>query len=425
MKKIRYGVIGIKGIGKYHVDLAQHQPRVELAALADIDAAFVNQKSKELGVRGFTDYRDMLDAGIVDAVSIALPHHLHREVGLTCLKAGLHIFIEKPLANRVSEAEAMIASAQAKNLKICVGHQYRTHRSSRVLKELIESGAIGKIMRVLWSWVEFRPESYYTRDIWRTTWQYSGGGILMNQVSHDLDLLCWLAGKPVQVSALVANQLHAAEIEDIACANILFANGALASFQATINQPRGYSVRQIAGDKGVIVMQDVKSLTSDQDDQILLGTYEDALLTKAENLAGDHDQPGISWQFCKLPNSSRNDQTIVKKLARRFDKMILSRLTRSETVLQRAEWLKLSEPVGHYALMNSFIQAILWDKEPLVSGESALPVIELINAILLSAIRKKTVDLPLDRAEYDHLFEELCSGKVQTPRFRCNDGSHC
>jgi len=268
---------------------------VKLAALVDVDAALVNKRSEGLGVRGFTDYRDMLDAGIVDAVSIATPHHLHGVMGLDCLKAGLHVFIEKPFANRVSEADAMLSVAQANNLQICVGHQYRTYRSSRTMKRLIDLGAIGGIKRVLWTWGEFRPESYYARDIWRGTFRHAGGGVLMNQASHDLDLICWMIGNPVQVSALVGNQLHKAETEDIACANVLFTNGAFGSFQFTINQPRGYSVRQIAGDRAIIVIQDVRSLTSDQNDRVLLGTYEDILPTMVTKLAGNHDQPEISW----------------------------------------------------------------------------------------------------------------------------------
>jgi predicted dehydrogenase len=418
MQKIRCGVIGIKGVGRYHIDILRHLPHAELTALVDIDAEFVNQKADELGIRAFANYQDMLAAGLVDAVTIATPHHLHAEIGLACLQAGAHVLIEKPLANRVSEVDAMLAAAEAKNLKLGVLHQYRTHRSSKVLKQTIDSGKIGKIVRVLWSWAEFRPEKYYTRDKWRATWQHAGGGILMNQVSHDLDLLCWLVGQPAQVSAMIANQLHHAELEDIASANILFDNGAIATFQATINQPRGYSVRQIAGDKGIIIVQDVKSLASDNDDHIMLGTYEATVAASSQNLPGDHDQPVISWETCKLPASPQYDRTLLKRIARRFDKMILRKLTKSETILGRSEWLKWSDPVGHYALIRDFIEAILSDKAPMVSGASALATIELINAIILAAIRGKVVKLPLDRDEYDALFTELSQGTAEIPRLR-------
>ena len=377
MDSVRYGVIGIKGVGGKHVSMAHEHENVELTALVDLDETAVKAQSQELGVRAFTDYRELLDAGIVDAVSIATPHHLHAIIGLECLKAGVHVFTEKPLANRVSDADAMIETAKTQGLKLCVGHQYRTYRTPQTMKHLIDTGAIGNIMRVLWTWIEFRPESYYARDIWRQTWRHAGGGVLMNQTSHDLDLICWLIGEPVQVSAMIGNQFHQIEVEDVVCANVLFANGAFGSIQLTINQPRGYSIRQIAGDKGTIAIPDVQSLTNNREDHVLLGTYENSLTDLVGRTSGIAGQPEISWQPVEL----RED------------------------------------PGGHDALMDSFINAILNGGEPLVNGVSARPAVELINAIVLSAMRKKTVDVPVDREEYDELFAGLSSGSLQTPRF--------
>ena len=377
MDSVRYGVIGIKGVGGKHVSMAREHENVELTALVDVDEAAVKTQSQELGVRAFTDYQEMLNAGIVDAVSIATPHHLHSIIGLECLNAGVNVFTEKPLANTVSDADAMIETAKARNLKICVGHQYRTYRTPQTMKHLIDTGAIGNIMRVLWTWIEFRPESYYDRDIWRQTWRHAGGGVLMNQTSHDLDLICWLVGKPVQVSAIIGNQSHKMEVEDVVCANVLFENGAFGSIQLTINQPRGYSIRQIAGDKGTIAIPDVQSLTNNREDHILLGTYENVLtdlVGQAPRIAG---QPEISWQPVELRD----------------------------------------EPGGHDILMASFTDAILNGGEALVNGESALIAVELINAIVLSAIKKKTVDVPVNREEYAELFDGLSSGSIQTPRF--------
>jgi predicted dehydrogenase len=400
MHKVHYGVIGIKGVGRHHIRSALQSDNVELTALVDIDAALVKQRSEELGVRGFTDYREMLDTGLVDAVSIATPHHLLAPIGLACLQAGVHIFVEKPFASRVSEAEAMIATAKTKNLQICVGYQYRTYRSSQAMKGLIDTGAIGKILRVLWTWCRFRPESYYVQDRWRATWHQAGGGVLMSQTSHDLDLICWMIGKPVQVSALIGTQLHNTEIEDIACISVLFDNGAFGSIQLTTNQPSSYSVRQVAGEKGIIVIPNVQSLTDDQSDQILLGTYGGELSREVTRLRDRSDQPEITWQTVKLPD----DHSVSKKLMR-------------PKALWRRMGLLKTKPHGHAVLMQSFIDAIRNGGEPLVSGESAQPAIEFINAIVLSAIRKKTVELPIDREEYNHLLEELSSGKTQVPRF--------
>lgn len=401
MEKVRYGVIGVKGKGKLHARLASQNKKVELTSLVDIDGEALGQMANNMGVRGFTDYREMLGAGVVDAVSIATPHYLNGIIGLDCLQAGVHVFIEKPFAIRVSEADAMLEAARAKNLKICVGFQYRTFRSSRAIKDLISSGAVGKIDRVLWTWGEFRPESYYARDAWRQTYRHAGGGVLMNQASHDLDLICWLVDRPVQVSALVGNQLHKAEIEDMACANVLFANGALGSFQFTINQPRGHSVRQISGDKGVIVLPDVKSLTHDREDQILLGTYEDVLSRQVTQISSHHDQPKVAW-----------------KEIQPGEKPFWKKLMDPKKVLQKIGLIKKAKVVdGTLVLMDSFVDAILEGGEPLINGESARRSLELINAILLSAARKKAVDLPIDPKEYDRLFDELSEQTTSIPRF--------
>lgn len=428
---MRYGVIGIKGIGDFHCRLAQQHEDIELTALVDVDAAAVEQKAEELGVRGFTSYRDLIEADLVDAVSIATPHHLHVPIGLDCLRAGLHLFVEKPIANRVSEADKMVEAAAANNLKLCVGHEYRTFRSSQVMKHLIETGAIGNVMRVLWSWGVFRSHRYFERYPWKSKWCTAGGGVLTSWVSHDLDTICWLIGQPTQVSALIGNQLHDIEVEDMMCANVLFKNGANASIQATINQPCGYSVRQIAGDKGIIVIQDAQSLTYDHGDQILLGTYEEALPVSAKKITGILDQPRIMWRSIHLPSDNSRSSPPASKswIGKLMNPRTLWSSFNSQredsqpmpyglsALMDRFEKMPRPLPHGLSILMDSFIDAILHGGEPIVTGESALRTLELINALILAAMRKKTIDLPLDREEYDALFEELCTGKIQVPKF--------
>jgi predicted dehydrogenase len=320
--------------------------------------------------------------------------------------------MEKPFANRVSEADALLRVAEKNNVHIAVGHQYRTQRSAKLIKQLLDSGAIGTPIRVLWMWGEFRSESYFRRDPWRNTFQNAGGGVLMSQASHDLDLLCWMLGRPVQVSAMIGNHLHEVELEDIACANVLFENGTMGSFQFTYNHPRAYSVRQIQGDKGIIVMPEVESLTHDRDEEILVGTYESSLSTMVTELPGKDDQPDISWESCGFKQSQivQPRAGIFKRALRHFG--VLKRPTRSRPI---------AGPVnGFSVLMDSFIDAICHGGDPLVTGKSARSVIELINAMYLSAFKKKTVDLPLDPHEYDKLVEELAKGNARVPRIRAN-----
>lgn len=394
-KKVRYGVIGVKGIGDLHCRLAKENESADLLAVADIDPDRAAAASERYGARKFTDYREMLGERIVEAVSIATPHHLHAAMAMDCLNAGVHIYVEKPLANRPSDAEAVVRKAKSMNLKLCVGHQYRVHRTSKTMKHLIQNGSLGNILRVLWSWAEFRSDRYYVRDRWRGSWKQSGGGIVASHGIHELDLLCWMIGQPVRVCALIGNQLHDSEGEDAACANILFENGALASLQVTINQPRGYSIRQVAGDKGMIVLQNLQSLTFDRMDRILLGEFAGPLFRMTSELEDPMEQPKIRWRTAPLVG----DFPKWKKL------------------LQRAGMLK-KRPHGISILMDSFIQAILSGGEPLVTGESTLPSLDLMGAIILSAMKNKTVSLPLDREEFDHLYENLSEGRIHVPRFR-------
>jgi predicted dehydrogenase len=393
--KLRYGVIGVSGIGKYHIQRLLEDERVELTALVDVDQASLGAAASALKVRSFPDYRAMLDADVVDAVSIATPHHLHAEIGLACLEAGVHIFLEKPFANRLSEVDAMLAAARDRNLKICVGHQYRLHRSPQTMKRIIESGQLGRIMQVLWTWNEFRPESYYGRDPWRRTWRKAGGGLLMNQASHDLDLICWMFGRPATVTAELATQLHDTELDDALSASVVFEGGALATLQMSINRPRAFSIRQVVGDRGMLVMPDVRSLTGDEKDLIQVGVFEDRLTTLNARLHGPHDQPGVTWQTVSAAERGR----VYGKLLRP------ARLWRKLGVLK-----KQKKTTGLPMLLRSFVEAVLTDGEPLASGASTRGAVELINGILLSAVRRKPIEFPVDAGEYDELFEELCAG---------------
>ena len=403
MSSLRYGVIGVTGVGKYHIQRLLEDARVELTALVDVNQEPLQVAATRLGVRAFNDYRAMLDAGVGDAVSIATPHHLHAEIGLACLRAGVHIFLEKPFANRLSEVDAMLGEARARGLKICVGHQYRLHRSPQLMKRVIDSGELGRIMQVLWTWAEFRPESYYRRDAWRGTWSKAGGGLLMNQASHDIDLLCWLFGQPETVGAEVANQLHNTELDDALSASVLFRGGALATLHMNINRPRACSIRQVAGDAGILVMPDVRSLAGDESDLIRVGTYDDNLGALNDRLQGAHDQPAITWRTLSVPEQPRHYQRFLRP----------RRLWRRLGVLG-----KRRKTTGLPVVLRSFVDAVLDGGEPLVSGVGARPAVELINAMLLSSVRRKMVDLPLDAGQYDELFEELCSGTSRIRRVR-------
>jgi UDP-N-acetyl-2-amino-2-deoxyglucuronate dehydrogenase len=423
--KVRFGVIGIGGAGKDHCRLLLQNPDAELTAVADTDKTSVDETARELGVRGYTDYRDLLHAGIVDAIAIATPHNLHFPMVMDSLNARLHVLSEKPVATRVSEAEMMIKAAKDRKLKYSVCHQYRIHRSARKLKEIVDSGDIGTIMRVLWTWWIYRPDSYYDRYPWKGAFSAAGGGVLGYFGIHELDLICWIIGKPVQVTAMIGNQLHSIGTEDIVCASILFANGAMGSLQLTLNQPQGYSTRQIAGDRGIVVMPDVKSLTYDMDDEIRLGTYQDSLSVLSSKQKEIFDQPDISWQHITLSNEAHEENDRITPAG---NSSFINKMSVPRRVLRRLGLLKAGEKINippeprllepREVVVNSFVNAVVNDEEPVITAESTLPALEFMNALMLSAIRGKTVTLPIDRDEYDHLFNELLSCTSSVPRYR-------
>ncbi|MDP7134662.1 MAG: Gfo/Idh/MocA family oxidoreductase [Planctomycetota bacterium] len=372
MKPLRIGVVGVKGMGGGHVEAIAASEQAEMTAVADIDLDLARQVAEKHDAHAYADYREMISTGDLDAVVVATPHFLHGPMGLHCLEAGLHTFIEKPIAMAVSEADRLVKTAKQRGLKLAVGHNYRTFPGNRAMKQLIDEGALGEIHRVLWMWLDVRSEAYYERDLWRCTWEHAGGGVLMNQVSHDIDLICWMFGDPVQVSAQISNWSHKAEIEDTAIASVLFASGAHASLQFSIND-RPLNYRQVSGSLGALEYRDEKSPNSQTPDEFRLGRYETPM----------RDHISQSHAYAQNPVSAWED-------------------------------VPISE--GDRTLFQSFIDAILDGGDPITDGATALRSLELINAIILSGVRKEVVDLPLDRARYDELLEELKAGKTEVFR---------
>ncbi len=395
---LRYGVIGIKGVGQYHIKWAKNHPDVRLTALVDSDADYVQRAAGEYNVRAYTDYRAMLADDIVDAVSIALPHHLLGTVGLACLQRGLHTLVEKPFALTASLAAAMVKEAQTRNLQIGVMYQYRSYATPQMLKRIIMEGSIGRVRQVLWTWQSFRPEQYYRQSAWRGTWEGAGGGLMMNQISHDIDLLCWLFGKPVAVTAMLGNQLHDTPLEDALGAIIKFENDVLVTLQASINQPHIGDIRQIIGDRGMIILPSAQSLAHNPNDRLKIGLYDRPITESVSAVSDDHHQPHITWR-------SIQTRPIGQRLAQRAGRFFSSQ----KPVVPSS---------GHGAVLYQFVDAVLNGSKPMVSGEDALHALECINALVMAALTGETVRLPLDYHAYDALFSQLIDGKQQIPRWR-------
>jgi len=359
MKKVRFGVIGVKGIGRTHIKGIASTDEAELLAVADIDEEEGRSVASEQGVGWYRDYGDVLKLEELDAVTICTPHFLHYPMTMTALDSGKHVLVEKPMARTVREADEMIENARTRGLKLGVVFQYRTFPINREIKRLIETGELGTMYRVCMEACTFRTQLYYDRDAWRGKWATEGGGALINQTIHDLDLLQWLAGKPKQLQGQISTMYHNIEVDDMASATIVFENSAHGILQVGIVDPISTTRLEISGEKGKLICED--------------GKVRRAILGKSVR------------EYAAVPEVWQWHPEI--------------------------EWVdvepQVDEERGHGAVIKDFAQAILDDREPLVNGEEGRASLEIVNAIILSSFEGRAVSFPIDRGAYDRLMSKL------------------
>jgi len=358
LDKVRFGVVGAKGIGRTHMESIVSCGNAELVAVADINEAAGKEAASKYGIKWFLDYEKMLEQKDIDAVSICTPHFLHCNMALKALEYGKNVLVEKPMAITVREADKMVEKAKATCLKLGVVFQYRTFPVNQEIKRLIDEGEIGKIYRVLMEACTFRTQAYYESDAWRGKWKTEGGGALINQTVHNIDLLQWFVGPPSKLQGQIGTMYHNVEVEDIASAAIRFENGAFGILQVSIIDALDASRLVICGEKGKIV------------------------------------------------SNSEHKRAIMSKPIKECiaDKKVWGGRPESQ-------WLeiepKTEEKGGHTTVIREYCDAIIADKEPPVSGEEGRKSIEIINAIILSSFEEKTVHFPVDRDAYDRLMQRL------------------
>src|SRR5205085_10548165 len=251
---LRMAVVGLKGIGQTHLGAVEAAPGVELVAVCDAVPEIATEVGAERGVPHYTSLEQLLNNPGVEAVSLGTPHYLHAPQAIAALEAGRHVLTEKPMARTVRECDAMIAAAQQSGRVLAVCHNYRATASNFAARRLIDEGALGPLLRILWTSNGMRTQAYYRSGAWRGRWETEGGGVMINQTVHDLDLLCWLAGPPAADCGSVARLSHETDVEDIACAAITMRCGAQCSLQVSITDAPGSDVKELAGDRGTLVL---------------------------------------------------------------------------------------------------------------------------------------------------------------------------
>ena len=257
MKQVKLAVIGLGYIGQRHLEKIARLENIEIVAVCSRRKQHCQGIAAKYDCRAFSDYHELLDSKVSDAVLIATPHYQHTAMGIDALNAGYHVLVEKPISVHKADCQKLIAAHTNQNQIFAAMFNQRTLGAYKKIKSMIDGGELGQLMRVNWIITDwFRTDAYYSSGSWRATWAGEGGGVLLNQCPHQLDLLQWLCGMPERVVGFCGlGKRHDIEVEDEVTAFMEFANGATGVFIASTGEAPGTNRLEICGEKGKIVLE--------------------------------------------------------------------------------------------------------------------------------------------------------------------------
>lgn len=364
VKKVRIGVIGLGNMGSGHIRNIEDGKidGMELVAVCDIDPKKLEKYEGKY--KTFARSEDLIRSGEVDAVMVETPHYSHTTIGIDALDNGLHVLVEKPVSVHVADCERLFA-AHKRHRKLVFGAMFNQRPDPHFAKvrEIVKSGMLGEITRVNWIITDwYRPEFYYKTGGWRATWKGEGGGVLMNQCPHNLDLLQWMFGMPKTVRAFCQfGKWHDIEVEDAVTAYFTYPNGATGVFVTTTGEAPGTNRLEVCGEMGKIVVEGGSIVwTRNTVGQRKFSTTTTSSFAKPE-----------TWKV-EIPASGNGGQ--------------------------------------HVTVLQNFIDAIRSGAKLVAPAEEGINSVMLANAMIYSSIREKTVELPLDGAEYEKLLRKLVKG---------------
>lgn len=373
MSKVRIGVIGIGNMGTTHIESinAGKCPEIVVTAVADINPERLEwaKEHTDASVAKFATAEEMLDSGLIDAAIVAVPHYDHPKYAMECFKRGLHVMVEKPAGVYTKQVREMNEAAKNANVKFGMMFNQRTNCIYRKMRELVQSGKYGEIKRTNWiitNW--YRPQAYYDSGAWRATWSGEGGGVLLNQCPHNLDLWQWICGMPVKVSShMYFGKWHDIEVEDDVTTFVEYENGATGTFVTTTGDTPGTNRFEITMEKAKLVAEGGK-----------LKLYE--LEMSEPEFSRTNTVPFGSPKVTEIDveTDGKNEQ--------------------------------------HIGVLNAFAAAILRDEKMVAGGEEGINGLMISNAMHLSAWLGKEVELPIDEDLY---YEELMK-RVKTSRRKEN-----
>lgn len=362
MTSVRVGIIGMGNIGKHHATylLEGKVARCQLTAVCSTSPGKLADYAAK-GVKVFGEALELIRSQTVDAVIIATPHYQHTTLGIAAFEAGLHVMAEKPISAHKADAERLIAAHQ-KNPQLQFGGMFQLRVEPRYekIRALIRNGDLGEIVRVNWvntDW--FRGEAYYASSAWRATWKGEGGGVLLNQCLHNLDVLQWLLGMPARVRGFCQlGRFHQIEVEDHVTAYLEWPNRATGVFVSSTGEAPGANRFEIVGTRGTLVLENGKLLLT------------------------------------------RNAADMIE-----FSRTAKSGFTKPDATTEEIPFANSAAP--HAALMQNFITAIR-DGTPLIApGADGLHSVELANAMVYSSLQNETVELPMPSAAWETKLNQL------------------
>lgn len=341
MKKVRFGIIGCGLISNWHARAIRQIPNAVLVGVADINKASADAMAQKYDILSFRSAEELLESDKIDAVCICTPSSLHTQLAVKAADTGKHIVIEKPMAITTEQCDQIIAAVERNHVKAAVVSQFRFSDAVKELKKAISTGILGKIVMGSINMKYYRSQEYYDKSSWRGTWKMDGGGALMNQGIHGIDMLQYVMGKVKTVSALTKTLVHNIEVEDTACAVVEYESGSIGIIQGTTSVYPGFPRRlEVNGEKGSIVVE------------------EDSI---------------VEW-------------------------VVEGKTPPEHITLQRAENVGSSDPSnisieGHIRQLADMTDAILKNRQPMIDVHEGRKAVEIIEAIYESSRTEKTIYL--------------------------------
>lgn len=366
MKKVRLGIIGMGNMGIGHLKnvIDGKCPKIEVTAVADVDLQKLEEaRAKLLSLSCFSDMEEMLDSGLIDAALIAVPHYDHPDCAIACFKRGIHVMIEKPAGVYTRQVHRMNEAAGEAGVKFGIMFNQRTNPIYKKAREIVQSGALGQPKRLVWIITDwYRTQAYYDSGSWRATWKGEGGGVLLNQAPHNLDLWQWIFGMPQKIRAFCSfGKYHNIDVEDDVTIYGEYENGATAVFISTTGDAAGTNRLEISGDLGKLVLEDGK----------------------------------LKWW--KLAQSERE----------------FCFSSKEGFACPEREYEEYSEnaPEGHVVVLENFAEAILDGAELIAEGCEGINSLSISNAAYLSAWTDDWIQIPSDEKLFESYLAKLCQNE--------------